>query len=118
MNKNSVTQLVGKYIAIWNESDDGARKALVDEVFAPNATYTDPNITAEGAAAIGEYIAAAQKNFTGMLFTHGAVLTHHDAVHFAWEVGPTGGAPVVSGFDVATFEGDRISRLYGFFNGY
>lgn len=118
MDRNGVARLVGKYIAIWNESDDRLRQALVEEVFTPNATYTDPNIVAQGAAAIGDYIAGAQRNFTGMPFTLGPVLTHHDMVHFAWQVGPAGGAPVVSGFDVASFEGGRIDRLTGFFNGY
>lgn len=118
MDKNAVTKLVEKYIAMWNESDGRARRALLDEVFTPNATYTDPTIDAHGAAAIDEYLAAAQKNFTGMLFTYGTVLTHHDAVHFSWQVGPAGGAPVVSGSDVAWLEGGRISRLYGFFNGF
>ncbi|WP_328301305.1 nuclear transport factor 2 family protein [Streptomyces sp. NBC_00435] len=118
MDKNSVTQLVGKYIAIWNESDGRARQALVDEVFTPEATYTDPTVAAHGAAEIGTYIASAQKNFTGMLFTFENVLTHHDAVHFSWQVGPRGGAPAVSGSDVALLEGGRISRVYGFFNGF
>ncbi|OEJ62289.1 hypothetical protein BGM19_33990 [Streptomyces agglomeratus] len=118
MDKKAVTELVEKYIAMWNEPDDRVRQTLIDEVFTPNATYTDPTVAANGAAAIGEYVAAAQKNFTGMLFTFGAVLTHHDAVHFSWQVGPTGGALGASGFDVAWFEGGRISRLYGFFNGH
>ncbi|MDX3697046.1 hypothetical protein PV726_43815 [Streptomyces europaeiscabiei] len=52
-----------------------------------------------------------------MLFTFDTVLTHHDAVHFSWQVGPTGDAPVVSGFDVAWLEGGRIGRLCGFFIG-
>ncbi|MFB6887694.1 hypothetical protein ACFCX4_00040 [Kitasatospora sp. NPDC056327] len=39
-------------------------------------------------------------------------------VQFSWQVGPTEGAPVVSGFDFAAFEGGRINRLYGFFKGY
>ncbi|CCH32006.1 nuclear transport factor 2 family protein [Actinosynnema sp. NPDC047251] len=117
MDEKSVTELVGRYIAIWNESDDRARRALLDDVFTPGATYVDPNTAAEGAPAIDRYIAAAQRNFGGMSFTFGEVLTHHDAVHFAWQVGPAGGAPVVGGFDVAWLDGGRIARLYGFFTG-
>lgn len=118
MDKGAVVRLVERYISIWNESEDRVRRALVDDVFTPNAMYTDPNLTTDGVAAVDNYIAAAQKNFTGMLFTYDTVLTHHDAVHFSWQVGPSGGAPVVSGFDVALLEAGRISRLYGFFNGY
>lgn len=118
MDKNSVTQLVGKYIAIWNETDGRTRRALIDELFTPDATYTDPTVVADGTTAIDNYIAAAQKNFTGMLFTHGTVLTHHDAVHFTWQVGPAGRPPVVSGSDVALLDGGQVSRVYGFFNGF
>ncbi|MFE9535247.1 nuclear transport factor 2 family protein [Streptomyces sp. NPDC006691] len=118
MNKDAVTELVEKYFAIWNETDDPARGALLEEVFTPDATYTDPTITAEGLTAIGEYIAAARKNFGGMLFRYNTLLTHHDAVHFSWQVGSTDAEPVASGFDVAWFDGDRIGRLYGFFNGF
>ncbi|MEV6044211.1 nuclear transport factor 2 family protein [Streptomyces xanthochromogenes] len=118
MNKDSVTELVEEYFAIWNEADDATRAALIDEVLTPDATYTDPTVTAEGVVAIGEYIADARTNFAGMLFTYDALLTHHDAVHFSWRVGPTGGAPVVTGFDVARFDGGRIVDLYGFFNGF
>jgi hypothetical protein len=118
MDKNAVTKLVEKYIAIWNETDGRARQALIDELFTPNAVYIDPSIVADGSAAISEYITGAQKNFTGLLFTYGQVLTHHGAVHFSWQVGPRGGAPVVSGFDVAWFDGGQIGRVHGFFNGF
>ncbi|OKI01017.1 hypothetical protein A6A06_19315 [Streptomyces sp. CB02923] len=118
MDKKAVTALVDTYIAMWNEPDEQVRRGMVDEVFTPNATYTDPTVVADGTEAIDNYLAATQKNFTGMLFTHGTVLTHHDAAHFTWQVGPTGGAPVVSGSDVAWLEDGRISKLYGFFNGF
>ncbi|WP_158854660.1 nuclear transport factor 2 family protein [Saccharothrix deserti] len=116
MDKNAVVELVDKYIGMWNETDDQARRIMVDDLFAPNGTYTDPAVVADGTTAIDEYVGTAQKNFTGMLFTHGTVLTHHDAVHFPWQVGPADGAPVVTGFDVAWLEGGRIGRLCGFFN--
>ncbi|MCO1574531.1 nuclear transport factor 2 family protein [Crossiella sp. SN42] len=118
MDKNAVVELVEKYIAMWNEPDNRVRRAMIDEVFTPNATYTDPTVAADGTAAIDEYVGTAQKNFTGMLFTYDSVLTHHDAVHFSWQVGPASAPPVASGFDVAWFEGGRISRLFGFFNGF
>ncbi|MFJ8861919.1 nuclear transport factor 2 family protein [Streptomyces sp. NPDC102451] len=118
MDSSAVTELVEKYIAVWNETDEGVRRALLDEIFTPDGTYVDPMVEADGMAAIDSYIAASQQNFPGMLFTHGPVLTHHDTAHFPWELGPAGEEPAVSGYDVAVFEGGRISRLYGFFNGF
>ncbi|MDX3432231.1 nuclear transport factor 2 family protein [Streptomyces sp. NPDC057067] len=118
MDSTAVTELVEKYIAIWNETDEGARRVMLDEVFTPDGVYVDPMVEADGVAAIDAYIATSQQNFPGMLFSHGAVLTHHDTVHFPWELGTPGEAPAVSGYDVAVFEGGRISRLYGFFEGF
>lgn len=118
MNKNAVEELVEKYIAMWNETDDQVRRAMIDDVFTANATYTDPTVAAHGTAAIDEYVGTAQKNFAGMLFTYDTVLTHHDAVHFSWQVGPTGGTPVSTGFDAVFLEEGRIGSLYGFFNGF
>lgn len=116
MDENAA-DLVGKYISVRNEPEAQARRAMIDDVFTAQAVYVDPTVTADGVAAIDRYIADAQQNFTGMHFTHGAVLTHHDAVHFSWEVGPSDSAPVVSGSDVAFLEDGRIKQLYGFFNG-
>ncbi|QSB06498.1 nuclear transport factor 2 family protein [Natronoglycomyces albus] len=116
MDTQAVDTIIDRYISIWNEVDAHARKTKIDQVFTPEATYIDPTIVARGADAINEYVANAQPIFTGMLFSHGAILTHHNAVHFSWQVGPKGCAPVVSGFDFAMLDGKRITQIYGFFN--
>lgn len=116
MDTQAVAAIVDKYLSIWNEADADVRRMKVDQVFTPEATYTDPTIVADGADAINEYVAYAQSNFSGMLFSHNGSLTHHDAVHFSWQVGPKEGAPVVSGFDFALLDGKRITQIYGFFN--
>lgn len=116
MEAQAVAAIVDRYLSIWNEADADVRRTKIDQVFTPEATYIDPTIVANGADAINEYVANSQPNFTGMLFSHEAILTHHDAVHFSWQVGPKGGRPVVSGFDFALLDGQQITQIYGFFN--
>lgn len=116
MNAQGVATIIDRYISIWNESDADVRRRKIDQVFTPEATYSDPTIVADGTDAIDKYVTNAQPNFTGMLFSYGTILAHHDAVHFSWQVGPKGGAPVVTGFDFALLDGKRITQIYGFFN--
>ncbi len=43
--------LADRYLAAWNATDPAARRALLDEVFAEDVTYTDPLADVAGLAA-------------------------------------------------------------------
>ena len=109
-------EIVEKYLAAWNETDPAKRRALVDEVWAPDGRYTDPLADARGRAEIDGLIGAVQAQFPGFVFTLGGTVdSHHDQARFTWHLGPAGAAdPVVIGFDVAVLDGDRIGSVYGF----
>jgi len=110
-------EIVEKYLAAWNETDPAKRRALVDEVWAADGSYTDPLADVRGRDAVDGLIGAVQAQFPGFVFTlGGAVDAHHDQVRFTWELGPAGAAeaPVV-GFDVAVLDGaGQIGSVYGF----
>jgi hypothetical protein len=108
-------QLIEKYIAAWNETDPASRRRLVDEVFAPDAAYTDPMAAVTGRDQIAAMIAAAQGQFAGLEFRlAGPVDAHHDIARFTWHLGPRDAAPVVVGFDVAVIAEGRIETVHGF----
>jgi SnoaL-like domain len=109
-------EIVEKYLAAWNETDPAKRRALVDEVWAENGSYTDPLADVRGRAEIDGLIGAVQAQFPGFVFTLGGTVdAHHDQARFSWHLGPAGAAdPVVIGFDVAVLDGDRIGSVYGF----
>ena len=113
---SDVEQRVARYLAIWNETDPAARRAAVDEVCAPDATYVDPIGTAEGPDAIDAYVAATQQQFPGMRFRLGSdVDAHHNIARFTWELGPEGEEAIVVGFDVVVFADDGLlHRVHGF----
>src|ERR1700744_2373134 len=70
--------IIERYLDCWNETDTEARRKLIEQVWAPDASYTDPLAEAEGRAAIDATIAAVQGQFPGFVFTlAGPVDAHH-----------------------------------------
>lgn len=108
--------LVESYLQVWNETDPAARRAAIQEVFTPDATYTDPLADVAGVDALDAVIAAVQTQFEGLRFAPAGVAdAHHSTVRFGWGLGPEGAEPLVIGFDVAALDEDgRIRAVYGF----
>ncbi|GHE82950.1 isomerase [Amycolatopsis deserti] len=110
------TALAQAYIDVWNQTDADKRRALVADLFTPEATYTDPVGSVRGTDGIDGFIAAAQEQFAGLEFSlGGAVDGHHDQARFTWHLGAPGAAePLAIGFDVVTIEDGRINQVLGF----
>jgi hypothetical protein len=110
--------LIDRYIAAWNATDAGARRALVAATFAPDASYLDPVMQGNGHADIDGMIAGVQARFPGHVFRRGGTLdAHHDHLRFSWELAPEGGAAIVKGTDFAVLSGDaRLAAVTGFFD--
>ena len=112
----ATTDLAGRYLAAWNETDPDARRALVDALFSEDVRYTDPMADVEGREGMDGLIAAVQAQFPGFVFRPaGPADAHHDQVRFTWHLGPEGAEPPVTGSDVAVTDGDgRIRTVLGF----
>jgi hypothetical protein len=111
-----VHDVIDRYIASWNQTDPLLRRKLVDEVWAPDASYIDPLAEAHGRDAIDATIAAVQAQFPGLTFTLlDSVDTHHRQARFTWGLGPDGAEPLVIGFDVAVAaENGQLTSVLGF----
>jgi hypothetical protein len=109
-------EIIEKYIATWNETDPAERRALIEELYAGDATYTDPLADLRGYAEIDAGVAGAQQMFSGMAFTlAGAVDANHNQARFTWHLGPAGEEPVVIGFDVAVANAEgKLTSVHGF----
>jgi hypothetical protein len=109
-------KLIDRYLDCWNETDPAARRKLVEDVFANDASYIDPMVEARGVDAIDATIAAVQAQFPDFVFGPiGPVDAHHDQVRFSWGLGPAGAEPPIVGFDVAVTDADgRIATVLGF----
>ena len=111
-----MNDVIGRYLACWNETDPAVRRKLIDDLWAADASYIDPLAEAHGRDAIDAAIGAVQAQFPGLVFTlAGPVDAHHRQARFTWGLGPEGAEPLAVGFDVAvTDEDDRIVTVLGF----
>jgi SnoaL-like domain len=115
---NTLTDLIDRYIATWNETDLGWRRELIAQTWAEDASYLDPMLQAKGREGIDTMIAGVQERFPRHRFRRiGDIESHHDRVRFTWELVPEDGPAVVSGtdFGVVTAD-DRLAAVTGFFD--
>jgi hypothetical protein len=109
-------EIVERYIATWNETDPARRRALIDQVWAADGSYTDPLADVRGRDQIDAVVAAAQQQFPGLEFRlAGPVDSNHNQARFTWELGSSGAEALVVGFDVAVLDGDgQLRSVHGF----
>jgi SnoaL-like domain len=114
----SLTELIDRYIAMWNETDTERRRALIAQTWAEDSRYVDPVLQAEGQADIDAMISGVHDRFPGHRFRRTSDPdAHHDCVRFAWELAPEGGPAVVAGVDFAVITaGQRLQTVTGFFD--
>ncbi|MBI1885935.1 MAG: nuclear transport factor 2 family protein [Chloroflexi bacterium] len=109
--------IVEGYGGAWNETDEGARRRLLEKCWADGGTYTDPQSHAEGRDALSALIGGFQQQMPGARIeaTSGADV-HHNVLRFTWKLlGPQGNT-VMEGVDFGELDGDgRIKRIVGFF---
>jgi hypothetical protein len=104
-----------RYIEAFNETDAERRRELIEALYTPDCTYTDPNVDLHGAGQIDGFIEQTQERFPGFTFTLGSAIdAHHNQVRFQWHGGPADAPDAYVGFDVIVTDDGRISNVYGF----
>lgn len=112
---DDLTDLIDRYIAVWNETDAAKRRALIARTFTESTHFIDPLQEGSGQAGIDALVAGVQEKFPGCRFRRaGTVDAHHDRVRFRWELAPAGGEVFVDGTDFATVAGGRLASVTGF----
>ena len=111
-----MSDLIERYLACWNETDEDARRRLVEDTWTPDAEYVDPLSEAHGHDAINDTIGAVQAQFPGLVMRRTSPIDgHRDLVRFTWALGAPGEAPVFAGLDVAKTDDDgKLHRIIGF----
>jgi hypothetical protein len=111
-----MSDLITRYLACWNESDPSARRALIEQHWSHDASYSDPLGQVRGRDGVDAVITEVQKRFPGMVFTPASpVDEHHRQARFTWGLGPDGAEPLIVGFDVVVLDDDgRFETVLGF----
>jgi hypothetical protein len=110
--------LIDRYCEVWTEPDPGRRAELLAQVWAKDATYTDPRVHATGAAELLAHIERVLVARPGArVLRTSAVDIHHGVARFAWHVVEADGTALPDGVDIVEFtpDGKRIQRIVGFF---
>src|ERR1700691_4161480 len=111
-----MNDLIDRYLACWNETDSTARRDLITNTWADDASYIDPLVDAHGHDAIDAAIAATQGQFPGHVFAlAGPVDVHHDVAPLSWGLRREEDERVVIASVVASVGTDgRLARVVGF----
>ena len=100
-------------LGVFNERDTQRRAAAIEKTYAPDVRWTDDEGIVVGREALAAKAAALQTQMQGLVFAKASpVYQTRGFGYLAWKLGPDGGDPVASGFDVAVVRNDVISELY------
>jgi hypothetical protein len=109
------TSIATRYIALWNETDPGHRKALMADLWSEAGTYRDPLMQGDGHDQIDALIAGVHKQFPDFRFALvGQPDGYDDQVRFSWQLGPEGSDGPIKGADFVTLERGRLKSVVGF----
>ena len=116
VSANHIDDLVSRYFAMWNETDQDRRRDLIARTWTKGASYLDPMLQGDGRDGIDAMVKAVQERFPGHTFRlRGPIDAHHDRMRFSWELASDSGAPVASGIDFAVVaEEQRLETVTGF----
>ena len=107
--------IADRYIAVWNETDPGRRRALLAQGWTETATYADPLMQGQGHDQIGALIGAVHERFPGFRFAlAGKADGYASQVRFSWQLGPQGAEDMIMGTDFVTLDGERLASVTGF----
>jgi hypothetical protein len=117
MTESNLTELVDRYIEMWNETDGARRRALIARIWTEGASYLDPMMQGDGRSGIDAMVAGVQERFPGHRFRRaGEVDAHHDRLRFRWELRTQNGEALVKGTDMAVITDGRLAAVTGFFD--
>ena len=113
----SAAALIDAYCQVWCEPNPQRRQQQLSQVWAPQASYTDPTVHASGSEALLAHIAQVQARRPGARVMRTSIVDeHHGWARFAWRAVHADGTTMVDGIDVIEVTPERkIQRVLGFF---
>lgn len=114
----SVQKIIDLYCEAWSSAEPRLRERLLEGVWAPGASYTDPTVHAIGIQALLAHIATVQARRPGAkILRTSPVDVHHGMGRFAWHVVMPDGTTLPEGLDFVVFTQDEvhIEKIVGFF---
>lgn len=124
MNANTdfanFAELADRYVAVWNETDAGARRDAIASLWTPEGEHFVRTLQAKGYEALEQRVTSShEKNVrdAGFRFVAtGDAQRLQNTLMFHWQMVPAGGGPVAAlGLEFLLLAEDgRIARDYQF----
>ena len=116
MTDDALAEMIDQYCASWGEDDAGKRAALLQDVWAERATYTDPLAHVEGRQNLVAHIGAMRQQFPGARIVRtSAIDRHNHCARFGWKLEQANGTSLPEGIDIAEFRDGKLQSIVGFF---
>src|SRR5688572_21555537 len=101
---------------VFGEHNADKRIKAIRELYADDAVLNEPDASVRGHAAINEAVTLLLASLLSCFVFRsiGPAIGHHNIGRLKWQSGPLDGPPVVTGMDIAHFEGNLIHSLFVF----
>jgi hypothetical protein len=104
-------------LSVFNERDRDARRAAIARIYTPDVVFSDDEGVIRGHRAVDEKVQGLLDQTPDFVFRPvGPVRESNDLGMLDWQLGPEGGAPVVTGTDICLTRDARIVAAYTFVN--
>ncbi|WP_459556732.1 nuclear transport factor 2 family protein [Lacunimicrobium album] len=103
-------------VRVFGERDPDQRLRAIRELYTEGAVINEPHASAKGHAAINDAVSSLLKGLPpNIVFSPiGPAIGHHRVGRLKWRSGLIDGPPIVTGMDIAHFDGHRIHSLFVF----
>ena len=109
----SLENLVAAHLEAWNSPAGGRRQQLISTTYSPEVFIGEPDGAYDGHGGMEKAISALQTQLPGTAISRsGPIQVAQDLVTYAWTLGPSGKAAIVSGRDVLLIRNDLVISLY------
>ena len=100
-------------LEVFGERDAAARATAIRATYTEDVEFVDPDEIVMGHADLDAKVQRLLDDAPGFVFSPaGPVLVNHDMGYLAWNLGPEGAEPVVSGMDVCFIRDGLIAKVY------
>jgi hypothetical protein len=108
-------RIAEQYIAVWNETDDQRRLALIESHWTADARYVDPIMQGSGRAQISALVGGVHQRYPAFRFKlKGEADAHGDHLRFSWTLGPSGAEDLIEGTDFVQLDAGKLQSVTGF----
>jgi hypothetical protein len=93
---------IDTYFKAWNETDDAARRALLERSMTADVELIDPTGRFRGLGGVGDRIGGFQESARGALVVKSSGVDQHNGLaRYSWDIVDPEGNTVMVGIDVA-----------------